>query len=372
MPPSDEAYFRIVDALYAGVFDEDAWRHALESIPDYFGAGSLSLFSVHPESGFLHRADVVRIDPRFMVSYGSEWIQHDPRHEAGKSLRDGEVATEAHLVDWGRFVKTPVYNEFCLPAGIPRFIAAWVQRRRDRGVVISLHRSHVHGAYSDAEQKRLSMFIPHIRRTVEMKDRMALAQVSAAGFVEGMDRLPLGILLLDTQLRILHTSQNADRLLRAATGIAVREGRLDFVRPADRSRFLARMKEDPACARQGDMMHIARGDGLAPLCLALLPLPCATQAWLVPTARWMVMLHAPEMGGTVPVERIRRALAVTGAEAALVQRLLGGQTLLEAAKSLHISPHTARSQLKSVYGKTGLNSQAQLMRLLLSNPLIGV
>lgn len=372
MVHSREEFFRIVDTLYAGVFDDETWQRALESIHSWFGAAGLSLFSVHPGSGAVHRADIVRLDPDVMAAYGNEWINHDPRYDAGKSLHDGEVVTEEHLVEWRQFVKTPIYNEFFQPSGIPRHMAAWVQRQQDRGVIISLQRSHVRGAYSDADRAQMSMLIPHIRRTVELKDRMLLAQLTAGGFVHGMDRLPLGVLLLDADLRIVRASQNAERLLAAGAGIKASRGMLEFVHPADRSRFAGWMREDPANTRQGDVMRVSRGAGMSPLSLSLLPLPAVTQTWLAPAACWMVLIHAPEMCTQVPVERIRLTLGITAAEARLVQQLLDGLPLTDAAGKLGISAHTARTQLKSVYAKTGLTGQAQLVRVLLSNPLIGV
>jgi DNA-binding CsgD family transcriptional regulator len=44
--------------------------------------------------------------------------------------------------------------------------------------------------------------------------------------------------------------------------------------------------------------------------------------------------------------------------------LAGGMELEAIAASLHISPTTARNQLKSVFGKTGTRRQPELVALL--------
>jgi DNA-binding CsgD family transcriptional regulator len=49
------------------------------------------------------------------------------------------------------------------------------------------------------------------------------------------------------------------------------------------------------------------------------------------------------------------------AERRLVGRLIAGDDLREAALSLHVSLHTARTQLKSIFGKTGRRTQAALL-----------
>ena len=54
---------------------------------------------------------------------------------------------------------------------------------------------------------------------------------------------------------------------------------------------------------------------------------------------------------------------VTLAEARLTLKLLEGLSLTAAAEALGVSRNTARTQLSSVFSKTNLNSQTQLVKL---------
>jgi DNA-binding CsgD family transcriptional regulator len=51
---------------------------------------------------------------------------------------------------------------------------------------------------------------------------------------------------------------------------------------------------------------------------------------------------------------------------ALAARIASGESLTDAAKTQQISINTARTHLKRIYDKTGVNSQTALVRLLLS------
>jgi DNA-binding CsgD family transcriptional regulator len=56
---------------------------------------------------------------------------------------------------------------------------------------------------------------------------------------------------------------------------------------------------------------------------------------------------------------------VTLAEARLTLKLLEGLSLTASAEALGVSRNTARTQLSSVFSKTNLNSQTQLVKLVL-------
>jgi DNA-binding CsgD family transcriptional regulator len=58
---------------------------------------------------------------------------------------------------------------------------------------------------------------------------------------------------------------------------------------------------------------------------------------------------------------LTRLYGLTRTEAKLVQLLVAGLTLDEAATDLNVSVNTAHTHLKLVFHKTGVNRQAQLV-----------
>ncbi|KJZ20923.1 LuxR family transcriptional regulator [Loktanella sp. S4079] len=68
-------------------------------------------------------------------------------------------------------------------------------------------------------------------------------------------------------------------------------------------------------------------------------------------------------------DRLHIARAIYGlsdGQTALAQRIVGGDSLPDAAHALGVSVNTLRTQLTRIYDKTGVNSQAALVRALLS------
>ncbi|NIQ01379.1 MAG: hypothetical protein GWM98_14070, partial [Nitrospinaceae bacterium] len=59
---------------------------------------------------------------------------------------------------------------------------------------------------------------------------------------------------------------------------------------------------------------------------------------------------------------------LTNAEAAVMHELDKGLNLDQIAESIHISKHTVRDHLKSIYQKTGTRRQVELVRLVFASP----
>lgn len=80
------------------------------------------------------------------------------------------------------------------------------------------------------------------------------------------------------------------------------------------------------------------------------PIAAAALVWVTPIV--------PAVGAAADLARLYE---LTPAEQRLIARLIEGDELRQAALRLHISLHTARTQLRAVYGKTGRRSQVALL-----------
>lgn len=360
----------VVDLLYDGMLDDSAWVRALERLHDSFHGNGLALFSTNPATGRVYRADMLRNDNSLIGAYSQFWIHQDPRHVEGLCSPIGEAQTEASLVRWRDLVRSAVYNEFLVPNDIPYFTAVWVDRRPQRGVVLSIQRSRAAGAFDDGYRRRLEHIVPHLRRVLEVKDRLSQARCQTSGLLETMDRLPFGVLLLADDLSIVEASSMARAAMAARNCIHADSGRLGFVQRANEKDFVARLKVPHDGQSANDVLVLRGAGGIQSLSLLVAPLAAGSVPWLSSPARWLVLVFAMAQPASVSTLAIQSVLRVTPAEAALAQQLVAGKSLAIAAAALGVTRSTARTQLRSIFSKTGLGSQAQLVSRILSGPAI--
>jgi DNA-binding CsgD family transcriptional regulator len=82
----------------------------------------------------------------------------------------------------------------------------------------------------------------------------------------------------------------------------------------------------------------------------------------------MVFITDPDQKAPAHADTLRALFHLTYAETKLAIVLLGGKSLSEAASLNRVGRETVRSQLKSIFIKTGTHRQSELIGLLLKLP----
>lgn len=362
-----ERLLKAIETLYEGVLDAEAWQRALCEVGDLVGGAGLLLGAIDPLTGSPYRHETRRIDPAAMDAYVRHWVTEDVRYEALQRAPVGAPQTEEMLVDLRRFQRSPIYNELLLPNDSPHFLSTWVQRNERRGVVLSIQGSTKRGAFTRMDARTLARVAPHVRRVVELKDRIDRLEAGAAALLDAFERLPTGVFVLDDARRILHASRVARELLAARDALVDVQGCLRCVRGPDDRRLQGALGGHDAVAAD-DYVRVQRAGGAPSLAVFVSALHANVRPWFGARASALVMVFDPARRHLPEAATLAEMLGITPAEARLALRLAAGDTVAGAAAALRISPHTARTQLKSIYRKTGYASQSALVRAIVLAP----
>ena len=85
-------------------------------------------------------------------------------------------------------------------------------------------------------------------------------------------------------------------------------------------------------------------------------------------AKVAVFLSDPNLQQPISIDNLVSVYNLTPSEAQVAISLANGHSIEEIANLSHHSMHTIRSQLKSVFRKTGVSRQSELIKLLLTGP----
>lgn len=210
------------------------------------------------------------------------------------------------------------------------------------------------------------IMVPHFQRALRLNRRLAESTQQRDRAMAILEHLPLSVILATETAEVKFMNDRASTLLESASPLGLREGRL-----------VAGGFQDTIALRDLIRTAVIQPDGGGTLALdsdppmSVMVLPCSTGPELAgDEACCSIFVAALDLDDHLDPERIRDVFGLSRAEARLTHALVRGRSIETAATELHISPHTARTQLKAVFGKTGTRRQPDLIRKVLTSPAV--
>lgn len=363
---------RIDSALgfcYDAVVDPASWSDALHRLARSFDSVCCMFYPERPDD-ILHRMPASHDFKDLLNEFVRDgWWKHDHRAERfWPQLHAGRTVLLEHDIASDDERRTlPQYHELYNRYGMPWWAAIGFNvSGRQWGLPIL--RSDRAGPFTPADAVQLKGSIPHLSRMISLSGKLTLGRVASA--LDALDRAHVSAFALDWRGRVIRMNALAEGLV--GNGIRLADGRLEASDRDSDTRLQRLLAAAVAAATEeiSAISWIASAQpvpiwrfGRRPLVVETMPAR-GLFADALYQARALVMVTDLDAAARQPsTERIRSVLDVTRAEARLLSCLSAGVDLTAAAAALGISPHTARSQIKSLFAKTDTHRQAELVSI---------
>jgi DNA-binding CsgD family transcriptional regulator len=242
---------------------------------------------------------------------------------------------------------------------------------------ISLLRPRAAGEFEEETVQLLRLLAPHFAQGFLLHQRMAALAGGQVMHRAVLQRTDFALIAVDGNGIVQNDTAAARVLAEKCDGILVRDGRVHASQQHEDKKLqelIYRAAQvgagicDPTnLTSPGSAMLISRRPPLRPLQVVVTPFhsdsvllegfPCAVIFLTDPDAK-------PLPRGLV----LRQLYQLTPSEAYLVDWLVRGLDVKQAAERMRITENSARSLLKCVFRKTGVGSQSALMRMVLNLP----
>lgn len=375
---TEETAFELIALAYDAALAPEKWPVLMERLVKAVGTRS-AILRENYAAGSVGLFEAMGYDPAFVAAYREHYVNLDyyapilRRTPIGSPLRGSEA------VPWERQRKTEFFNDYFVAQGIHHAFGCILARNDSYDLLFGMQREVGQPDFSEDDFRLIRLVAPHMARAVQINRRMAEVTAQKHWAWSALERLRVGVILLGDRGRPLFLNRAAERLASGRNGfVAGREG-LTLPAVADTTR-LRRLIADAASLATGHGMAAggclrvrAVASTAAALQFQVIPLPqgLSERPWAQSSCNGCVAVFVSTAGGPrLSAERVAAMHRLTRAEARLAATLAQGISLEEAAAALSISIHTVRSQLKSVFAKTGVTRQAELVALLLADMLI--
>jgi DNA-binding CsgD family transcriptional regulator len=213
----------------------------------------------------------------------------------------------------------------------------------------------------------LKFVAPHLQRAFSLHLKLAELKTHAGDLEEAIDMVSTGIIFLRANASIVHMNRAAAKIIAENDGLIATHNRLASERPSESGQLqdlIAQAKD------------ISAGKGLRPAGAMAIsrrlrqPLQVLITPVRNPGLHGASVVHAmafvidPSLQVRPAAEVLRTLFGLTPAECRIALLLCQGHTPPSIADLVGISANTLKSQLASVYRKTGTSRQSQLVRML--------
>lgn len=341
----------VLAALFGGLLEALPWSAFLERLRDAAEASHATLI-LGPRPDAPPRLILTPgADPDIDADYARRLFASDPF----VGLPEGRVARFADFVSEAALHSAPAFRAFMRGMevlGVDLRLGERVELR------LRLTRADNGPPFGPADTARLQRLVPHLRNALALFDRLAAIETEQLIYAGAVAQMAIGVVTVDRRGRVLRTTPHAAAILAQGDGLALRDGRVVPDDPGLARALRARLADEDAPPLT---LRVPRPSGSGELLLVIDRPPDAGPAGAGPAA--VLFLTDPSHGGGISVSTVQERLGLTRSEAAVAAALAEGLASAQVAARLAISPHTVRAHLRSIFAKTGVRRQSQLVQL---------
>lgn len=347
-----------IDDIYEAAVVPEKWRSILDRLAEIADAEGTLLFAAGPG------------DPRWLASRsiegfiedwtGSKWYLDNPRGQRLVPIDEPRFLTDLDELTMEEIDASDFYTELLRPRGLGWCVGTSIRSPAGDTLVFSIEKAHNKGPVPRSVAETLDHLRPHLARASILSARLGLDR--AMSTVATLDAIGLPAAALAPTGRVI--SANGGFLANEAR-VRVGAGNLIQFASEPAQRLLMEAVSSGARSSTGTGRSIpVRASRTDPAFVAhVVPLHGGGRD--VFTGALSIVFITSMVPSTSPAAPLLQALFdLTPAEARTASQITEGKSVEQISSTTGIAQNTIRTHLKSVFHKTGVQRQAELVSLL--------
>lgn len=347
----------LVDRIYEAAVVPELWSATLSDLSRFGKAVGTLLFTSQGEDfRYVASPEMEEITAEFM---SSGWVARNDRPARLFARQHAGFLTDLDVYTPDELDANPMFTEFLRPRGFGWGAASAITVPSGERIVIDVERAYKDGPVPASIVARLDPLRPHLARATTLSARLRLQAVQVAA--DALELVGLPAAVLGQRGQALAMNQSCQALLNVTT----RDGRRFGLVDAAADSLLAEALQSaatPGLPINRSIPVPAKGAQLPAVAHVL---PVRRSARDLFHAASAIVVITPLANDQLPgLSLLEGLFDLTPAEARVARGIMGCHTVDQIAAEAGTSPQTVRTQLKAVMSKTGVNRQAELVRLL--------
>lgn len=364
----------IVSSFYDASRDWRLWPATLMRLGEAMQAKACVLASHDYEGGRGRLEQSINIEPNFVGTYASEFCRLDPWLNREDRFRTpGAVWVGEQIISDRELIESEFYKRWLCPQDLHHVMFGVLDRQGDAVVCIVLGRSQSHGQFDDESIQLFRRLVPNLQRAYKSGQTFRKAQHVRNVALDVLDVLPIGVVLLSSMGNVVAANQLAKKIIETDDVFSNGNGGLGIDWGWRRLRLkdlVSRPEVAPGRNQPGEITSftVPRTTGSKPISVLVSPLENDDERRSPDEPAAIMFIGDPDRPTEIDQRRLTQLYGLSRAESRVIVLLAKGYRLDQCAETLGVAYETVRKHLKQVFGKTGTDRQAELVRLLVTGP----
>ncbi|MFJ2331433.1 helix-turn-helix transcriptional regulator [Pseudomonas helleri] len=359
-------YNELVGEIYEGALDPKLMARALKSFLKLYDANFATLILRVPE----------QTDTGVMILAGDIegagdvcYMTYPQTSTPFANQPLDQVFTVDDIMSSTEWEQNVYFKMFCGPHDVYHLMGADISTPDGGKLRFRVTRPKHKPNFSANERALCASFLPHLRRASQLHNLIDRSESLSDLYSQAISRLSVATLVLDESGSVLQSNPVADEILARSDGLKLVGGRLEATYPSDNRvlQQLIRSAFDPDAPKSAEAMSVTRPSGLVNLGVVVESIPSLDWAEEKGQPAALVYIRDASSKSLASEVVTKQLFNLTRAETALAMELANGLSLEEAAEALNIRRNTARAHLRSIFSKTGVRRQTELVRIMLNS-----
>jgi len=348
----------LIDDIYEAAVLPERWGRVLDSLAAIADGEGTLLFVDAP--GAVQYICSPAISQLIAEWVSSEWVARNTRGQRLIPIREPRFLTDLDAFTHAELERDPYYVEFLRPRGLGWCVGTSIRSPMGDTLVFSVEKLYRKGPVPREVAATLDGFRPHLARAALLSARIGLARARAS--VEALETIGFAAAVLSRDGRAV--AANTHFLEYAPTIMLGPREEVRLANAAAQAIFAEALQALAVASGSytGRSIPLASG-GRAPMVVHLLPL--RREARDIFSGAFCLLLVTSVVARKAPQPALLEVLFdLTPAEAKVASLLASDRSVAAIAQRQGVAENTVRMHLKSIFAKTGVHRQAQLVNLL--------
>ncbi|MEA3413890.1 MAG: hypothetical protein U9R74_20525 [Pseudomonadota bacterium] len=206
-----EQALELIDSVYEAALDVDEWPRFLDRLCSFMGAIAADFYVRSGEANTF--AAFTGISDDLMREYLAHYHDQNQRVSALQNTRQGGLITDFDLLSPEEISRSPYYQDLIFRNGYGLCIGGTPLQTQNQTAMFGVHFARGVNGYHDDNFRKLKLVMPHMRRAVQVRNRLNDETSRVERISACIDSLSTGVVLLDGRYRVSRVNDAAGGLL---------------------------------------------------------------------------------------------------------------------------------------------------------------